>query len=177
MFLAMHGVMPEEIKNVYVLGHSMGMPDIEYFAFLADATRVHNSEEPNDKKDNEGSCPIDELHNRLQYAINYGGYQLDYENLDPMQIEAVDRKYLQEQAARNQEFQKMFMKLLGKANDKTSDKTAKKSVARIDDATWHISCHSDRDKQWARTLLKELGCKKVRLYPTIDECLIPFKIS
>ena len=177
MFLAMHGVMPEEIKNVYVLGHSMGMPDIEYFAFLADATRAHNSGEPNDKKDNEGSCPIDELHNRLQYAINYGGYQLDYENLDPKQIEAVERRYFQEQDARNQEFQKMFMKLFGKAKDKTSDKTAKKSVTRIDDATWHISCHSDRDKQWAKTLLKELGCKKVRLYPTIDECLIPFKIS
>ena len=177
MFLAMHGVMPEEIKNVYVLGHSMGMPDIEYFAFLADATRVHNSGEPDDKIDNEGLCPIDELHNRLQYAINYGGYQLDYENLDPKQIEAVERRYFQEQDARNQEFQKMFMKLFGKAKDKTSDKTAKKSVTRIDDATWHISCHSDRDKQWAKTLLKELGCKKVRLYPTIDECLIPFKIS
>ena len=71
----------------------------------------------------------------------------------------------------------MFMKQFGKSKDKTSDKTAKKSVTRIDDATWHISCHSDRDKQWAKTLFKELGCKKVRLYPTIDECLIPFKIS
>lgn len=177
MFLAMHGVMAEEIKNVYVLGHSMGMPDIGYFAFLADATRVHNPEEPSNGGNDGSLCPINELYNRLQYAINHGGYQLDYKNLDAQQIEAVTRKYSQEQAMRNQEFQKMFFKLFGKVSEIDLDKVAKKTVPRIDDATWHITYYSDRDRQWIKTLLKELGCKKTKLYPTIDECLVPFKIS
>lgn len=34
MFLALHSVMPENIKHVYVLGHSMSPVDIEYFQFL-----------------------------------------------------------------------------------------------------------------------------------------------
>lgn len=176
MFLAMHGVMPEEIKNVYVLGHSMGMPDIEYFAFLADATRAHSPKESDDKKDKESSSPIDDLHNRLQFAINHTGYRVDYQDLDPQQIEAVNSQYLQEQATRNQDFQKMFTKVLSQRKDKTPDKCVKKNIPRVDDATWHVSYHTDQDKQWAETLLKELGCKKVKLYPTIGECLAPFKI-
>lgn len=177
MFLAMHGVMAEEIKNIYVLGHSMGITDIEYFAFLANATKAYNPKESDDEENDENYCPIDELHNRLQYVVNYVGYQLEHESLDTEHIEAVARKYSEEQAERNQEFQEMFFKLVGKTSKKDQDRSAKKTFPRIDDVTWHISYYSDRDKQWIETLLKELGCKKAELYPTIDECLAEFKLG
>ena len=74
MFLAMHGVMAEEIKNVYVLGHSMGLPDIEYFTFLADATRFHKLIQPDSENSKVGTQSINELYNRLQYAISHIGY-------------------------------------------------------------------------------------------------------
>lgn len=172
----MHGVMAEEIKNVYVLGHSMGLPDIEYFAFLADATRSHKLIQPDSENSKVDSQSINELHNRLQYAISHIGYNLAGQNIQSEQKESVVRKYSQEQSSRNQEFQRMFIKLLGKVNDKDVDQSETKTVHRKNDAAWHISFYSDKDRQWAETLMKELGCERVTLYSTIDECLAPFKI-
>ena len=42
---------------------------------------------------------------------------------------------------------------------------------RSEDAMWHISCYSDKDRIWAEQVMKWLGCKNYRLYDTIDECL------
>lgn len=70
----------------------------------------------------------------------------------------------------------MFFDLFGKVSEKDLNKVSKKVVTRIDDASWHISYYSDKDRQWSEALMKELGCKKVNLYPSIDECLVPFKI-
>ena len=176
MFLAMHGVMAEEIKNVYVLGHSMGLPDIEYFAFLADATRSHKLMQPDSENSKVDTQSINELHNRLQYAISHIGYNSADQNIQSEQKESVVRKYSQEQSSRNQEFQRMFIKLLGKVNEKDVDQSETKAIHRKNDAAWHISFYSDKDRQWAETLMKELGCERVTLYSTIDECLAPFKI-
>lgn len=176
MFLANHMVMAEEIKYVYVLGHSMGVPDIEYFAFIADATRIHNLEKPNSIETNDDLSSINEINNRLQYVINHGRNRIDEKKIDAEQEEAVAKKYLQEQTARNQECQREFLKLFGNVSDKDIEKISTKTALRVDDAIWHISYYSDRDRQWAETLMKELECKKIKLYPTIDECLAPFKI-
>lgn len=40
LYLAHMGIMPEDLKNVYVLGHSFGEVDFEYFRFLTDATKA-----------------------------------------------------------------------------------------------------------------------------------------
>lgn len=177
MFLGIHGVMPEDITNVYVLGHSMGLPDIEYFAFLISATKVHQTIEYNNKKDDlVDSKSIDALYNRIQYAINNESRSLNSENVNPLQVESIQNQYLEEQDARNLEFQEMFIKQFDQAKYKYSDKKEQEIVTRKVDATWHITYHSENDKKWAKALLKELGCKKFQLYPTIDECLFPFKI-
>lgn len=176
MFLAMHGVMAEEIKNVYVLGHSMGLPDMEYFSFLANATRIHNSEEYEQKEDKADLLSTDELNNRLQYAVNRVGYNLGDENIEENQEEAVVRKFSQEQEIRNQELQKIFIKSFTGVKEKGIDDMAAKTLPRTEDASWHISYYSERDKQWTDSFMKQLACKKVKLYPTIDECLEPFKV-
>ena len=71
MFLALHGVMKEEIKDIYVLGHSISPVDLEYFAFLMDATKVESEVEESEEIEAE---EIDDLHNRMQYVINTVGY-------------------------------------------------------------------------------------------------------
>ena len=79
MFLALHGVMKEEIKDIYVLGHAISPVDLEYFAFFMDATKVES---------------------------------------DVEEIEAIERRYRQEQDARNASFQKEFFKMIGKKKKK-----------------------------------------------------------
>ena len=95
MFLALHGVMKEEIKDIYVLGYSISPVDLEYFAFLMDATKVESDVEEREEIEVEA---IDDLHNRMQYVINTVGYggQASAE-----EIEAIERRYSQEQDARN----------------------------------------------------------------------------
>lgn len=46
LFLAENGAIAEEIKNVYVLGHSFGKADLAYFAFLVNCTTVEKFEMP-----------------------------------------------------------------------------------------------------------------------------------
>lgn len=179
MFLALHGTRVEEIRNIYVLGHSMGLPDIEYFSFLANATRVHTPEELETNNDelSEKIDPLNELNLRLQYVINRWGYNLDDELIDPEQKKAVARQFELEQKTRDQVFQKEVLKIFKKRVSKNSPKTAKthEIIPRAEDATWHISCRSDRSKQWVERLMKEFGCKNFKLYPTIDKCLEPYK--
>jgi len=183
MFLALHAAMSEEIKDVYVLGHSFGLPDLEYFTFLAEATKVHDEDESErrDEFENEGAAEdldsMDELHNRLQYTINRVGYHIGEDAIDDEQRRAMDRRYAQERMAESQEFQRLFYKMISKDGKKLAEEAPPQIPPRTEDAAWHISYHSDRDKQWMEALMKELGCQNVTLYPTIDECLKPFKTS
>ena len=65
--------------------------DIEYFAFLVDATRVHAPEEAGESTER-GECdPMDELAMRMQYAISHGGYGLDDEEIESEQQRAVEK--------------------------------------------------------------------------------------
>lgn len=93
-----HVVMKEEIKDIYVLGHSISPVALEYFAFLMDATKVQSDVEEREEIEVEAT---DDLHNRMQYVINtvgYGGQDSEEE------IEAIERRYRQEQDARNASF-------------------------------------------------------------------------
>ena len=176
MFLAAKGVMPTDIKHVYVLGHSMSLPDIEYFAFLSDATCKHDSEdaEAHDEVNQQNIDPLEELHLRMQYAIQHGGHGINNEQIASKQIEAIEKQFMLDQIL-EKDFHKMLRKVL-KQNTQSQFPNSV-SIPRSEDAMWHITCHSDKDKLWAEAVMKELGCTKYRLYATIDECLEPFKNS
>lgn len=163
MFLALHGVMKEEIKDIYVLGHSISPVDLEYFAFLMDATKVESEVE--DREDTEVEA-IDDLHNRMQYVINTIGYG---EQASEEEDEAIERRYRQEQEARNASFQKEFFKMIGKK--KTERIEAK---PREIDAKWHISYYGDKDKTWKEIVMKEFKCTNYELVGSIDECIEKF---
>ena len=70
--LASDGVRLDKIKDIYVLGHSFGPADFEYFQYLADETSVKGTKNRQPKM----TVPIesmDELHSRIQYAIHRYG--------------------------------------------------------------------------------------------------------
>jgi hypothetical protein len=173
MFLAMHATMCEEIKNVYVLGHSMGPADLEYFDFLIRSTRVAGAGSDSKEYGKRDMDSLDELHNRLQYVIESAGYH--NMDVDDEYTEAMIRKLMQEQETRNAMYQREFLKMFGKVSKEEFKKEAAKIEPRTEDAKWHISYYSDRDKLWIETVMRELGCKNFELYNSIDECLLPFK--
>lgn len=162
MFLAMHGVMCEDVKDIYVLGQSMSPVDIEYFDFLVRSSKIASEKEDdtNDEPDE-----MADLDGRMQYVIDKVGYGRE---TSEEAINATVRKMQQEQQARNEEFQKQFMKMIGKP----SKHPIQKSVSqRLQDAKWHISFFGDKDREWKEIVMRELGCTNYQLYPSIDECI------
>lgn len=182
-FLATHGMKKEDIKDVYVLGHSMSLPDLEYFDFLIDATRSYTSavskEEPAEPADFD---PMEELHARISYAINRYGYMHGDEQTDPKQNQAIARQLKLEQAAQQEWMEKEFFRRMGIRRNRRQPKEETLSIQapRTEDAMWHISYHEDTDKKgtdkaWKETVLLELGCRRYELLPTIDACLEKFR--
>ncbi|MEG2383865.1 MAG: AbiH family protein [Oscillospiraceae bacterium] len=179
MFLASHGIIAEQIKNVYVLGHSMGTQDLEYFEFLSDATRLDDpaNKKSCDEKVLDSNNTIEELDLRLQYSINRFGYSNDEASIDPDQTAAVQRRFALEQEARIRVFDKMFFKQFKKSRQRTARKIAEpiEFIPRDKDAMWHISYYSELDKFQAENAMQMFGYGSYKLYPTIDECLASFR--
>lgn len=47
---------------------------------------------------------------------------------------------------------------------------------RRKNAVWHISCHTDEDRQRVQTAMKELRIKNYNLYATINDCIADFAV-
>lgn len=180
VFLATHGVDNEDIKDIYVLGHSMSPPDLEYFTFLMDSTRTHDPIEAKDEPETlDDFDPMLELQDRINYAIEHYGYQHVNEHIDPSQNLAMARRLKLEQDANQEWMEKEFFRVMGirHGQRKTkSDMMPSPSKLRTKDAMWYLSYHGDSDKAWKETVLHELGCRQYELLPTIDACLEKFRI-
>lgn len=76
MFLAIHGTMVEEIKDIYVLGHAFGSVDMGYYKHLVNATQGidEDPEEGITEQEREyldNVDPMGEFNLNLQYAIHH----------------------------------------------------------------------------------------------------------
>lgn len=178
MFLAAHGVMCEEISDIFVLGHSMSPPDIEYFAFLMRATAKNAVGQRKDKQDNIVVDETDELMKHLQYTIDHVGYGLAEDVIQPEYVQAARRKYEIEQATRSQAMERDFMRMLTRGIRRKKLANALSNYVppvRKADAKWHISYHGEQSKKQAETVMAALNCNNYQLYPTIDACVERFK--
>lgn len=179
-FLAMHGAASEDIREVYVLGHSMSPPDLEYFAFLMDATRTHDPTEARvEPATSEASDPMAELQARIEYAIERYGYQHGSEHIDPSQKLAMARRLEMERDANQKLMEREFFRAMGKRRSRRRTKSEALPPAsrlRTEDAVWRLSYHGASDKAWKERVLQELGCKRYELFPTIDDCLEKYRI-
>lgn len=132
IFFALHNVNPEDIKQVYVLGHSFGTADIGYFRNIINMTQsiTENIEENLSKSEKEylnHIDPIEEMHMNIQYAI-HGGYRTpgiipdayppiiegnaETERMLRLEAAVVHRRFLIEQQERNMQTTQMFFKKL-----------------------------------------------------------------
>ena len=174
MFLAMNGVMSEEIKDIYVLGQSMSPVDIEYFDFLMRCSKVpflDNVEEESGELEAEDELDeLNELNQRMQFIIDEIGY---HNTANENAANAMERWQQREQAARNEQYSKEFLKMIG--NPTKTELDSVKVAPRTEDAKWHISYFGDTDKEWKEIVMKELGCSNYQLYPSIDECISKWK--
>lgn len=181
MFLALSGASCESIKNIYILGQSMSLPDLEYFAFLASAT----STKENAKKESESASAdeeqnaLDELFLNLQYTVDRVGYGLDEDEIDEEELKAIERRRISEQEDRSSQYQNLFYKMLKKRQKKKAlDMDGDRCLPdkRIEDAKWIISYHGDKSRIWIEKVMETLGCSNYQLYPTIDECIAQYKV-
>lgn len=177
MFLATHGVNKEDIKDIYVLGHSMSPPDLEYFVFLMDATRINDPIEAEDESEELADLDsLEELDTRINYAIQHYGYKYGVEQTDPRQDQVMARRLKQEQEAQQEWMEKEFFRIMGMQRSRRRLKEEISSIheLRTEDAMWHLSYYGDSDKAWKEIVLRELSCKRYELLPTIDACLEKF---
>ena len=178
--LSLTGVMAEDIKDVYVLGHSLGQADYEYFRFLKSATSLKSEYEKEAKINLEKYNPDEDLQLRISYAIKkYGGDPTRQEPITKKEKLAILKKYLYEQSIVDDKITKVHMGMLRKIfkNKLKSKETSFKSInmlssnKRKQDAVWHISCFSENDKNNAKALMNKIHCNNYKLYKDIDDAI------
>lgn len=196
--LAIAGIKTEDIKDIYVLGHSLGDADLEYFQFLREAISGKTADtETFTAPMSDERNPLDELHNRIQYIIKtYGKDPTITDTVTQEEKDAVYRKYLQEQQERDMAIEEAFRKMLRngerrrrrKAGDRSAQMHRKNDLDGADrqmcpanpdhvksecmpDVRWHITYYSDADKERAESLMKTLGCTNYELLGSIDEAV------
>lgn len=176
MFLATHGASNENIKDIYVLGHSMSPPDLEYFTFLVDATLINEQVESKEELEKSADFdPTEELNTRINYAIQHYGYKYVAEQADPRQDQVMAQRLKQEQDVQQARMEKEFFRIMRmRRSRRRKEKFSSIHELRTEDAMWHLSYYGDSDKKWKETVLRELGCKRYELLPTIDACLEEF---
>ncbi len=165
-YMEINNIMCEDIKNIYVLGHSLASVDIEYFLYLYNITSEAHSLQK--ELQGEGKDSMGEFQLRVDYIVNTIGYG---KNGDDLGREAIKRQFNREQEIRNKQLENKFYKTLKLKNEKHRDKGLSLVCQRQEGATWHLCCFTKKDKQRIATFMNEIGCKNYKLYSSIDECI------
>ena len=161
--LASEGVCLDKIRDIYVLGHSFGPADFEYFQYIFDETSVKGTQKRR-RKETEPVDSLDELHLRIQYAIHKYG---EHSPVSDEEKAAVARRLSYERACDEREILRDFYPYLPEL----------KRIGKCEsDARWHISYYSEKDKNRIQQVMKEIGCTNYELFDNIDECIRRFKV-
>lgn len=223
-FMTIDGVHIEDITDIYVLGHSFGEPDYEYFEFLVKATQVGidvNKLSALWQVRNIGLQNISEddllewIHLNVIYATQHRRLGLQKENISfpkeemlekrlfgktnvytdgegevheideiiPKAREAVHKRFIMEQAARTKEVieELCILKHIDQLPDEcysilaTADYIDGGHDKRVQNAKWHISYFSDKDRERIEKVMNRAGCADYELYQSIDECIEKFE--
>lgn len=196
MFL--DGVNIEEIENIYVLGHSFGEPDFEYFDFLKKVTTVgcdYNSLSALWQAHQLGFDKMNEdeifewIRLNMEYAIHHREWRLKEQadrdiELEKAATEAVRQRFILEQAGRTKEILEELCGLMG--IDEVPESAGCASVLKLAEyidgghekrkvnAKWHISYMTQEDKERIESVMKRIECCEYTLYPSVDECIHKF---
>lgn len=99
--------------------------------------------------------------------------------------EAVHKRFLFEQSIRTKEVMNEVCSFMGideLSEDcmsilKIADYINKGHRKRNEDATWHISYFSEKDKKHIDSIMQRTGCKSYELHQGIEECISGFRIQ
>lgn len=174
VFLANRGIKLADIEHIYVLGHSFGAADLEYFEELASV-----SEEKRKAKHSTDFSSIDSieaLHLMIGYVIlTYGGdgshSEFDAETTRDFAQWVYQAqkntiwKSVQKQYRRKFFVRRAYPNRLRNLNEVLS------IPPDVSPAKWHITYHSEKDKQRIEDTMHMIGVSEYKLYSTIDECL------
>ena len=139
----------------------MGPADIEYFDFLVRSTQIPQSSQDFVQETRMQMDPMEDLYNRIQYVVEAVGYQNG--DVQEKYSDAMCRKLAQEQEERNVMFRQDFMRMLHKKSLGGIGEECPKLITRREDAKWHISYQSQKDKEWIDVLMIRLGCTNYEL--------------
>ncbi len=151
----------DEVTDIYVLGHSFGETDDEYFRYLHNETSVYGTHHRVPKRE----VPVEteeELRLRMQYAIHL------YEEGTPVseeEMEATERRLEYEYARSEEEILSNFDEICP---------NIKEERPCLTDARWHISYDTEEDKERIVETMERIGCENYELYGSIEECLERF---
>lgn len=179
VFLARRGVRLTEIKNIYVLGHSFGSADLEYFEELAKACGAEPREE---KAENHiGTDSLAALQLMISYVILTYGNDGPHPEFDRDAAEAFGQYIRRRQKDKIWRSVKKQYKLRSYVwlKDKNRLHGLEEVLSSLHDqapANWHISYHSPKDKQSIEKVLRNNKVQNYSLYDTIDECIAPFHV-
>ena len=180
IYLATRGVKLTDISNIYVLGHSFGSADLEYFEELATISgRKRISKYSTDFSSLDS---IDALHLMISYVILTYGSDGPHPEFDAEAAQAFAQWVYQSQkdtmwkSIQKQYRRKLFSRRKYPHRLRNLDEVL--SVPHdASPAKWHITYHSENDKQRIENAMRTIGVSQYNLYSTIDDCLVPFKAA
>lgn len=197
LFLIMKNISLDDITDIYVLGHSFGNVDIDYFRYLYVKTKTIATDSINDmaKRDIEGEEKINQLTSsedeqqwkRINYIIHRYGYSEnaimrgDRPSEEEMReyYEAIVRKHTEEQNVRDKIITDIFIrKYLDDIRNNEKPHVPKSENAlpsRQKSVRWHVSCYTDDDKKQVRNFFDSVGCTSYDVFDSIDECIETFR--
>ncbi len=167
--LIANGLNLGKIKNVFVLGHSFGKEDFDYFDFIKQLTSTDKiKHKERIKRYNVDS--ISEKFKRVEYIVQKIGYS--NENVDEEYEQAIQRKYKLEQSIINACIRKIWYKHFG-ISKKDIRTFYKSKGTRTQSVKWHMSSFSDKDRTNIKKVMKSIcvSSSDYKTYRSIDACI------
>lgn len=132
--------------------------------------------------------PVEEMIEKAIFGRNNictdgNGVVHDVDDVIEASKETVNKRFLMEQATRTKEVIEEFCMLKGIHEIPPNCYSVLSIAKHIDgsheqrskNAKWHISYHSDKDKEQIEYVMERCGCTEYELYPSIEKCIAEFK--
>lgn len=168
--LAFQGARAQDVQDVFVIGFSMSEPDMDYLRFLAQSGYPAREYE-DDMAAREPIDTLDALMARMDYEIQRFGCGIPDDEIPPEKKRAMEHYYLAGLRGAEMGFRKTVKRSLRRRKGASSLDKFCQIPPKTSGVTWHITCHSRKDRDRAREVMADLGVKDYELLDTVDEAV------